>query len=244
MVYPSHSESNKEFSSLPLDEILKRAIYQNELMTKAMLALQYQEKVEIQKLDSSGNPLKTNSLQFLVKPGEGFLLSADPQTGTLAMRKLSTQDIQKAQAANMVSDYLSLKNLVPRFAISYEGMSRWHGLPSYIIRFDPKPNQPYQSKIEKLINAIQGKMWISKEDYSVLCVEGRLPKPVEMAWFIAVVDKLEIHYHASAEKGLFGHLPSFFDLEYRLKYILGQVHARQIISMKNFELPQPMGKNE
>lgn len=237
----SSMELGENNSPLSLSEILKRAVYQNELMTKAMLGMQYQEKIEVQKLDYSGNPLKIDRLEFLVRPGEGFLLSADPRSGTLAMRKLSTQEIQKAQAANMVSDYLSLKNLLPRFALSYEGMGNWHGLSSYVIRFEPKPNQPYQSKIEKLINSIQGKLWISNEDYSVLYVEGRLPKPVDMAWFIAVVDKLDVHYHARKEKGICGHLPSFFDLEYRLKYLLGQTHVRQVISMKDFKLPLPIG---
>ncbi|TFE65520.1 hypothetical protein A7Q09_02820 [Methylacidiphilum sp. Yel] len=238
-----HKDQQTNKSSITLEEIVSRAISQNELMTKAMLGLEYQEKIELQKLDPFGKPVKTDCLEFLVKPGEGFLLSADPNSGTLSFRKMSTKDIQKAQTANLVSDYLSLRNLVPRFKLHYEGMNQWHGLASYIIGFEPKPNQPYQSKIEKLINSVQGKIWISKDDFSVLYVEGRLPKPVAMAWFIAVVDKLDIHYQANAEKGLFGYMPSLFDLEYRLKYIFGQTHARQIISMKDFKLPRQIGSN-
>ena len=77
---------------------------------------------------------------------------------------------------------IDLKDIAERFTITLAGMDTCEGQATYVLAFAPKANQGYRDQTEKVLNQLQGKMWISTTDYSVLKTDASLAQPVAIVW--------------------------------------------------------------
>jgi hypothetical protein len=66
----------------------------------------------------------------------------------------------------------------------------------YQIKFTPKDRQKYRTREEKVANQLEGVLWISQEDYSLVKNTGRLTRPVDVAWFFASVEEVEFSFES------------------------------------------------
>jgi hypothetical protein len=87
-------------------------------------------------------------------------------------------------------------NVIDHYYYSLDGSERVNGVDCYKIRFTPRPNMPYRNREEKVVNAVWGHLWASKEDYSLLQNEGFLGHPVSVAWFFARLYELEFRWES------------------------------------------------
>ncbi len=66
----------------------------------------------------------------------------------------------------------------------------------YQIKFSPKDRQKYKTREEKVANQLQGVLWISQADYSLVKNTGRLTRSVDVAWFFASVEEVEFSFES------------------------------------------------
>ncbi|VVM05623.1 hypothetical protein MAMC_00704 [Methylacidimicrobium cyclopophantes] len=217
-----------------LEEILREVVARDDEAKQRLLRLEYCQEIRTDQLDGSGNTKKTDEIRLVVKPGEGLLLVPNSSAGTVSVQKLSSQQLREARAAQQVSDFLAMRNLVPRYAIQLEGEDVWNGQRAYVLAFSPKPDAPCHSRADRVLNALHGRVWARKKDCSVLHVEANLTRPVPIAWIFASVDQLDVWYEASSPSPDLGVLPANGWVEYRVGTWFGSNHAKQQVVMRNY----------
>ncbi len=224
----------RAFAEPGLEEILREVVARDDEAKQLLLRLEYFQEIRTDQLDGRGNSKKTDQIRMVVKPGEGLLLVPNSSAGTVSVQKLSGQQLREARAAQQVSDVLAMRNLIPRYAIHLEGEGVWGGQRVYLLRFEPKPDAPSRSRADRVINALQGRLWVRKKDCSILHVEANLAYPVPIAWIFASVDQLDIWYEAGIAGPDLGVLPANGCVEYRIGTWFGSSHAKQQVSMRNY----------
>lgn len=70
------------------------------------------------------------------------------------------------------------------------------GTLCYQIKFSPKDRQKYKTREEKVANQLEGVLWISQADYSLVKNTGRLTRSVDVAWFFASVEEVEFSFES------------------------------------------------
>ncbi len=90
---------------------------------------------------------------------------------------------------------LDLAKLAPRFVYSIRGTAEVEGRDCWVVGYRPKAGASAGSREEKVINALQGQLWIDKETFAILRCDGKSVEPVKVA-LIATVDSLEFSYQS------------------------------------------------
>ncbi|CAB4243008.1 exported protein of unknown function [Methylacidimicrobium sp. AP8] len=224
----------RAFADPGIEEILREMVARDDEAKQLLLRLEYWQEIRTDQLDARGNLKKTDLIRMVVKPGEGLLLVPNSSSGTISVQKLSSQQLREARAAHQVSDLLAMRNLVPRYTITLEGEGVWNGQRAYLLRFEPKPDAPCRSRADRVINALQGMLWVRKKDCSILHVEANLTHPVPIAWIFASVDQLDVWYEATTVTPELGVLPASGTVEYRVSTWFGTNHAKQQVVMRNY----------
>jgi hypothetical protein len=110
------------------------------------------------------------------------------------------------------------------------------GRDCWVVGYRPKAGTFANSRDEKVINALQGQLWIDKETFSILRCEGKTVEPVRVA-LIATLDPVEFSYQgkrlANGEV-----VPRFFDVSMTLKAPFFSARQRQFCTLSNFHMPQ------
>lgn len=133
---------------------------------------------------------------------------------------------------------MDLKKLAPRFNLSRENDQTVEGKDCHVIRFSPKSDQPYDSREEKVVNALTGKFYIAKDDFSIVRSKGKLTEPVSVAWVFATMREVHFKYDAAPlPDGNFA--PARFELLYDLQAALAYRRRLQISTMQNYRLTSP-----
>jgi hypothetical protein len=131
---------------------------------------------------------------------------------------------------------LDLAKLAPRFVYSIRGTAEVEGRDCWVVGYRPKPGASASSREEKVINALQGQLWIDKETFAILRCDGKTAEPVKVA-LIATVDSLEFSYQS--QKLSNGEVvPQFFDVAMTLKAPFFYARQRQVCTLSNFHAPR------
>jgi hypothetical protein len=212
-----------------LDGVIARdAQTQRELKTMA-----YDEQVHTERLDAQGRATQHQDLQLIVRPGlkqelqvvsvHGDNLPTDPDE---AARQAKGKEIERRQQT------LDLKALSTRFNLALQGTCTDWGTPAYIVAFEPKPNQPFHSQTEKVLNQLHGRIWIRASDDLILRTEATLLHPVEVAWIFASITRLDFHYELPPGGSDFG--PAWLETSVEVRAPMIAICQRQRINMTGF----------
>ncbi len=199
--------------------------------------MQYDQTAAVDQLDASDKTVQHEVLHMIVTPG------ANPSTQIVSVTGdniPSTPDEAGVQAkARDVEDNkrtFTLRALVDRFTLALTAEDQIAGQPTYVLAFTPKPGQPYHDETEKVVNQLQGRIWISARTFTVLRIEARLIRPVSVAWFLARIPTLDFHYGTQDTDA--GFAPSQVGITLEVDALFVGFHERQTIDMMNFR-PRP-----
>jgi hypothetical protein len=79
-----------------------------------------------------------------------------------------------------------------------------------------------------------GTFWVDAETFDILRSEGRLEKPVSLAWFFATAREVVFKYESqSLQDGLV--VPASFDLLYDIQTTVTYQRHRQFSQMSDYE---------
>ena len=184
---------------------------------------QYQQVLTTRQFDDRDRVTAEGTWKSLFRPGEKDPIQylSEDLDGTLTFfHKSPDKEKDKAKSSNAmkvdsqsedVQDPAQSSNRVDSLAeaIRKYGLRDrylWTGLPdekaagedAAVISFRPKPGVPIRTREQRFFSQLSGKIWISREDNSVLKSEGALLEPYRLFWIIARITKLNFQYEVES----------------------------------------------
>jgi hypothetical protein len=236
--FPGHAASTPPPAATGLlQQIIDRTLARDDANQQALQSMQYDQTAAVDQLDDADKVTHHEVLQMIISPGANPSVKIVSVTGDNIP---SDPDQAEAQATGRDVESnkqtFTLRALVDRFTIVLAGQDRIAGRPTYVLAFTPKPDQPYHDETEKVVNQLQGHMWISTRTYTVLRTEASLAHPVSIAWFLARIPTLDFHY--STQDTTVGFAASQVQITLQVNAFFVGFHERQTIDMNNFR-PRP-----
>lgn len=111
--------------------------------------------------------------------------------------------------------------------------------PCFVIKFSPKPDQPFNSREEKVINKVGGTIWIDQNDFSIIQTKGKLTEEVDVAWFLATMKGMDFNYETSELSSINIPVPSGFFMSFDLNIMGYRMAQKQVSQMTDYQPVSP-----
>jgi hypothetical protein len=225
-----------------LGAILEQVFARDAKLTFKQRRMVYDLKLTNEKLDRDGKVLESETLNLVMKPGGGGIYEsavASAEKEEQKVREMTPEEKGAAAKARSRMREMNLKKLAPRFNITVKGSETVDGVDCWVLGFTPKPDQPFNSREEKVINHLRGSVWAAKSDGTIVRSHGELAEPVEVAWMVASMKELTFDYGTLAlDKG--ERMPKRFELLYDVDIPFGYIRKRQSSAMSGYKpAPKP-----
>lgn len=198
--------------------IFDAALAQFDKSRVALRKWQYYQTLTTSQFDSAGKVIAKGTWQSIVRPGDARPLeyinkrvegkisffeggSGEETTSTNPDESKPTNKPDKNQAESAV-DSVRKYNLRDRYVWKRLPDEPAAGEPAYVIAFEPKPNQSSRSREERFFSLLVGKIWVSRNDFSVLKAEASLQSPCHLFWIIARVTTFQLTYEVEPARGI------------------------------------------
>lgn len=224
------------FADPSVDEIITRALGQDQRMREYRATLEYDLRVEETKLNRDNKEKGTKEATATILPGGALAYTVSVDLGVGSEQAAPTEEEKKrlkdSQKYMAVMDF---QKLIPRFLVSLSGREKVLQRDCYILSFTPKGSFPAESLEDRVVNEMSGKFWVDTETFSVLKAEGALGKPVTLTWLIATMRDLKFQYTAGPLPNRdFG--PAKFELLFDVNTLLTYKRRRQISTMTGYRV--------
>jgi hypothetical protein len=192
-------------SPIALDarQIVGQSLVAAELSWQARNAYIYMERDEDRRLDSAGQVQSqnvdvtkmtlVNSIHFEeLMEHNGQLPSADDQKKReVEIEKLKHETTaEQAERLRKDQDNRSfLHVLLEAFDFRLVGEETVDGRPAYVLEATPHPGYHASGKYGKLLARVQGKLWVDKQDFGWVKVDGEVTQSFSMGLFVARVQR-------------------------------------------------------
>lgn len=207
-----------------MQEIVSRALAQDVALREVHQGYLYDFILTVEKLDGAGRVTNSHKTETTMRTQKEISYEVETIEDPAARKR-----VHKAQKTMAV---MNLKKLAPRFELSLAGEETIQDIPCYKVHFAPKKNQPYDSREEKVVNALEGDFWIAQDSSNIIRSQGNLHHPVEIAWFFATMKKLNFEYVTQQISG--EPFPARFNLSYDVQAAMVLVRRHEISEMKNY----------
>ena len=218
----------------PVAALVEKALERDRELRERRLAYEFELTARTEKMDRNNRVLKDETVTAVVRPQAEIRYEVELKPGDMVEDGSRTEKNRKQlRDSEKVMAVMDLKKLAPRFILKREKDETVRGLRCRVVSFKPKPGQPYDSREEKIINALQGRFWLHPDDASIVQSEARLPAPVAVAWVFASMRELSFRYESmELPNGDTG--PARFTLLFDLQ--TGPVYKRfrQTSEMRNY----------
>lgn len=139
------------------------------------------------------------------------------------------QDLERASK----EEPFELISMLHHYTFRTLGEERVQGEPCWKVAFTPKPGMPFKNREEKVLNHTSGTLWIHQEDFSLMRSEGRLMKPVSVAWFLATLGEMEFRYDSrKLPNGDYG--PASVIYQFKVNVLFAEIRERHERKMTNY----------
>jgi hypothetical protein len=103
--------------------------------------------------------------------------------------KHETPDEQTARLRKDQENKSFLRDLLEAFDFSLMGEEIVGGRPAYVIQATPHPGYHPHGKYGKLLSRVEGKLWVDKQDFGWVKVDGEVTQSFSMGLFVARVQR-------------------------------------------------------
>jgi hypothetical protein len=163
----------------------------------------YTERNEDRRLDSLGHVKSANvdvSRMILVNGARfeqlmehnGQLPSAKEQRKRdedLEKLKHETPDEQTARLRKDEENRSFLRDVLEAFDFQLIGEEIADGRPAYVLHATPHPGYRAHGKYGKMFSKVEGKLWVDKQDFGWIKVDGEVTQSFSMGLFVARVER-------------------------------------------------------
>jgi hypothetical protein len=190
-------------NALDARQIVGQSLVAAEHSWQARDAYVYVERDEDRRLDSEGKVQSENVdvTRMTLVNGIRFeqLMEHNGQVPTAEDQKKSAQDAEKLkhetpeeQAERLRKDQENrsfLHVLLEAFDFRLVGEETLAGRPTYVFEATPHPGYHASGKYGKLLSRVQGKLWVDKQDFGWVKVDGEVTQSFSMGLFVARVQR-------------------------------------------------------
>jgi hypothetical protein len=189
--------------ALDARQIVTQSLVAAELSWQARNAYIYMERDEDRRLDSAGQVQSqnvdvtkmtlVNGIRFeeLIEHN-GQLPSADDQKKRVVDIEKLKHETTAERAERLRKDQENrsfLHVLLDAFDFRLVGEVIVDGRPTYVLEATPHPGYHASGKYGKLLARVQGKLWVDKQDFGWVKVDGEVTQSFSMGLFVARVQR-------------------------------------------------------
>ena len=223
-------------SVLSLDsDFVRNVLKRDEVQGHVLDRYEYRQQVLAQDIDGDGKVSGSSGIDMIVHPGnqEKFTIVGD-EKGPLRPEQVTEAQHKEARTSEKIKSVFSLKRIAPRFELRLVGEEVCDGKAAWLVAFTSREGQPYANRLEKILNNLSGRLWVAKDDYSIVRTEATLARPVAMAWLFATMNSVSVSYRTVPLEQ--GRGPVSFEIDYRAGVLWGELHQRHYISMSGYRV--------
>ena len=163
----------------------------------------YMERDDDRRLDSLGQ-VKSEDVdvtRMILVNGARFeqLMEHNGQLPSAKEQKKSDEDLDKLkhetpaeQTARVRKDQENrsfLRDLLEAFDFHLIGEEAVEGRPAYVLQATPHPGYHAHGKFGKMFSKVEGKLWVDKQDFGWIKVDGEVTQSFSMGLFVARVQR-------------------------------------------------------
>ena len=163
----------------------------------------YTERDQDQRLDSLGQVKSENTdvSKIILVHGTHFeqLVERNGQHPSVADEKKSNQELDKLKhetqvdrAARLRKDQENrafLRDVLEAFDFQLLGEEVLDGRPAYVLQATPHPGYRAHGKYAKFLSNVEGKLWIDKQDFGWIKVDGQVTQSFSIGLLVARVQR-------------------------------------------------------
>jgi hypothetical protein len=163
----------------------------------------YTERDEDRRLDSLGQVKSENVdvTRMILVNGARFdqLMEHNGQLPSATEKRKSDEDLDKLkhetpdeQTARLIKDQENrsfLRDVLDAFDFHLIGEEVVDGRPAYVLQATPHPGYHAHGKYGKMFDKVEGKLWIDKQDFGWIKVDGEVTQSFSMGLFVARVQR-------------------------------------------------------
>jgi hypothetical protein len=190
-------------SVLDTREIVDLSVAASERSWQARGHYTYTERDEDRRLDAHGQ-VKSNDVdvsRMILVNGERFeqLLEHNGQPPSAEERRKRDEDLEKLKhetseerAARLRKDQENrsfLEQVLQAFDFHLVGEEIAEGRPAYVLQATPHAGYQPRGKYGKMFAKVEGKLWVDKQDFGWIKVDGQVTQSFSMGLFVARVQR-------------------------------------------------------
>jgi hypothetical protein len=184
-------------------QIVKQSIAATERSWQARGHYTFMERDQDRRLDALGQ-LKSENIditRMILVNGIRFeqLMEHNGQLPSAEEQKKSAKDLEKLkhetpdeQSVRLRKDQENqsyLRDLLEAFDFQLIGEENMGGRPAYVLQATPHPGYHAHGRYGKLFSRVQGKLWVDKQDFGWVKVDGEVTESFSMGLFVARVQR-------------------------------------------------------
>jgi len=184
-------------------QIVGQSVAATERSWDALGHFTYMQRDEDRRLDSLGHVKSENIdvTRMILVNGARFeqLVEHNGQLPSLKEQRESDEDLDKLkhempaeQTARLHKDQESrsfLREVLEAFDFHLIGEEVVDGRPAYVLRATARPGYRAHGKYGKMLSKVGGKLWIDKQDFGWIKVDGQVTQSFTMGLFVARVQR-------------------------------------------------------
>jgi hypothetical protein len=190
-------------SVLGARQIVGQSVAATERSWQARDHYTYVERDEDRRLDSLGNVKSENVevTRIILVNGAHFeqLMEHNGKLPSVKEQRKSDEDLDKLkhespaeQTARLRKDQENrsfLRDLLEAFDFHLIGEEIVGGRPAYVLQATPHPGYRTHGKYGKMFSKVEGKLWIDKQDFGWIKVDGEVTQSFSIGLFVARVQR-------------------------------------------------------
>src|ERR1700745_2319648 len=184
-------------------QILRLSIVATKRSWQAREHYTYMERVEDRRLDSLGHVKSENvdGTRMMILNGARFehLMEHTGKLPSGKEQRKSDEDLEKLnhetpdeRAARLRKDQENrsfLEEVLQAFDFQLVGEEAVGGRPAYVLEATPHPGYQTHGKYEKMLSKVAGKLWVDKQAFGWIKVDGEVTQSFSMGLFVARVQR-------------------------------------------------------
>jgi hypothetical protein len=232
-------------------EVLRRALERVKAEEKRDPLRHYawMQRTEQKKFNRDGELEERSERKFIaiLLDGERYLrlvekngspLSADEQEKEAQREKKFRERIAKKRAGKAPDDDDDVElneELVRRYQFQVVGQEQTAGRSAYVLSFLPKNGieLPHKRRVDRILNRLEGKVWIDSNSYSLLKVDMHLTEPTTLLAGLGSVRALDfVMQTAEIAPDVFA--PKTVQIAFEGRRLFSNMHVKQTVLFEDY----------
>jgi hypothetical protein len=190
-------------SVLDAGQIARQSVAATERSWQARDHYTYTERDEDRRLDSLGQLKSKNAdvTKMTLVNGVRFeqLIEHNGQPPSATEQRKSDEDLDKLKHETAAEQTARLRksqenralllDVLEAFDFHVVGQEAVDGRPAYVLQATPHPGYLGHGKYAKIFNKVEGKLWIDKQDFGCIKIDGEVTQSFSIGLFVARVGR-------------------------------------------------------